>query len=234
MQKRLFTFGCSFTRYKWPTWADALAPQFDQHLNFAQGGAGNSLILWSIAECDARHTITSDDTVIVMWTSRDRTDSHNGFERGWNTQGAVDQDGVGSFIRDCANIHAAKLILDGIGCTYYFLSMIDLAIPDKVNMNEFENKVLLAAKNSVYADTFSLIRESVHNIIYSGDWHNAVFDNDYHPTPQQHIDYLDAVLPELEVDGQTRLQFASIEKKVRNGRWTPDEHWYDGYCVSRF
>jgi hypothetical protein len=74
----------------------------------------------------------------------------------------------------------------------------------------------------------------MYEIVYDLDWHNAAFDNDYHPTPQQHLDYLDQVLPELEVDGQTRLKFAAIEKRVRNGRWTDNEHWHDGYQVDRF
>ena len=225
MQNRLFTFGCSFTRYKWPTWADALAPQYNQHLNFAQGGAGNSFIVWSIAEAHARHNITSTDTVIVMWTSRDREDHYA--DDGWQTVGAQDVDQKGSIIRDCANIQLAHMALNSTGCDYYFLSMIDLNIIDTQKVLQFD------AILETY-DVLKTVRPSVHNIIYSGDWHNAAFDNDYHPTPQQHIDYLDAVLPELPVDGQTRLQFAAIDKRVRNGRWTADEHWDDRYCVDRF
>lgn len=224
MHKRLFTFGCSFTRYKWPTWADALAPQFNQHYNFAQGGAGNSFILWSIAEAHARHDITNHDTVVVMWSSRDRQDH---YDNGWQTVGAQPVDEKGSIIRDCANIQAAQMALKSTGCVYYFLSMIDLDTSDTQKKSQFNNIL------QTY-DVLKAIRPSVHNIIYKGDWHNAAFDNDYHPTPQQHIDYLDEVLPELPVDGQTRLQFAAIEKRVRNGRWKPDEHWYDGYCVDRF
>ena len=30
MVKRLFTFGCSFTRYYWPTWADMLGQEYDE------------------------------------------------------------------------------------------------------------------------------------------------------------------------------------------------------------
>ena len=224
MQKRLFTFGCSFTRYKWPTWADALAPQFDQHYNFAEGGAGNSFILWSIAEAHARHDINHNDTVIVMWTSCDRQDH---YEDGWQTVGAQLVDVKGSIIRDCANIQAAQMALNSTTCEYYFLSMIDLDTSD----------TQVKSQCDIILQTYGVlgsIKPSVHTVIYKGDWHNAAFDSDYHPTPQQHIDYLDEVLPELPVDGQTRLRFAAIDKRVRNGRWTADEHWYDGYCVDRF
>ena len=227
MQKRLFTFGCSFTRYKWPTWADALAPLYDSHQNWAQGGAGNSFILYSLSESHARHGIAADDTVIIMWSSRDREDR---YDNGWQTPGATVVDEFGSMVRDCANMHAARLILDAIGCTYHFLSMIDIGKTDNIQAH----CDWIDGFSTVYADTLSLIKPSVHDVVYQGNWHNAAFGNDYHPTPQQHIDYLDEVLPNIEVDGQTRLKFAAIEKRVRNGRWTDNEHWHDGYLVDLF
>jgi hypothetical protein len=232
MQKRLFTFGCSFTRYKWPTWADALAPLYDSHQNWAQGGAGNSFILSSLAEAHARNTITEHDTVIVMWTSRDRNDVYK--DGAWQTPGSAVVDTRGSLVRDCANIVAAEQMLKGIGCEYYFLSMIYVGIfdkdPDRINKDNCEFKDVL----DFYQPYLHNIRNSMYEIVYNFDWHNAAFADDYHPTPQQHLDYLDEVLPELEVDGQTRLKFAAIEKRVRNGRWTDNEHWHDGYLVERF
>jgi len=120
-------------------------------------------------------------------------------------------------------------MLEGIGCEYYFLSMIDL------NVFDSEKEIrLFHDPTQTYAQTLEIIRPSVHNIIYKGSWHNAAFDGDYHPTPQQHIDYLDYVLPELEVDEKTRFEFAAAEEKVRNSTWIQDQHWYDGYCVDRY
>ena len=48
---RLFTFGCSFTNYRWSSWADCLAPEFDYFENWGQAGGGNHYI---IALRDAR------------------------------------------------------------------------------------------------------------------------------------------------------------------------------------
>jgi len=42
---RLFTFGCSYTNYRWSTWADCLAPEFDYFENWGQSGGGNHYIL---------------------------------------------------------------------------------------------------------------------------------------------------------------------------------------------
>jgi hypothetical protein len=44
VMSRLFTFGCSFTNYRWSTWADCLAPEFDYFENWGQSGGGNHYI----------------------------------------------------------------------------------------------------------------------------------------------------------------------------------------------
>jgi hypothetical protein len=66
---RLFTFGCSFTNYRWSTWADCLAPEFDYFENWGQSGAGNHYIFNSMMEADQRHQFDEGDTVIVCWTN---------------------------------------------------------------------------------------------------------------------------------------------------------------------
>ncbi len=38
--KRLFTFGCSHTNYHYPTWANILSEEFDEHFNFGKEGSG--------------------------------------------------------------------------------------------------------------------------------------------------------------------------------------------------
>ena len=45
MNKRLFTFGCSFTKWSWPTWNDYIGLSFDEYYNFACGGADNKNML---------------------------------------------------------------------------------------------------------------------------------------------------------------------------------------------
>ena len=42
---RLIVFGCSFTDYAWPTWADIIAYDLGcEYENWAQGGGGNQQI----------------------------------------------------------------------------------------------------------------------------------------------------------------------------------------------
>ena len=84
---RLFAFGCSSTRYIWPTWADILGLEYDEFYNWGQGGAGNHFIFYTLVEAIERHKITSSDSVYIMWSSIGREDR---FIKGdWFTPGSV-------------------------------------------------------------------------------------------------------------------------------------------------
>jgi hypothetical protein len=74
MIKKLFTFGCSFTRDNYQkTWADLLAEKFDLELhNYAERGCGANYI--------SKRVLTSnnmdhrDSVAVVMWPCADRFD----------------------------------------------------------------------------------------------------------------------------------------------------------------
>lgn len=89
--KRLFVFGCSFTNWVWPTWADLLSFEFDHYENWGTPSIGNRGISEKIAECHAKNNFSKNDTVIVQWSSHTRFDwykdifnkEENAIE-GWN------------------------------------------------------------------------------------------------------------------------------------------------------
>lgn len=72
--KRLFVFGCSFTKYSWPTWADMLGIEFEHYENWGMPGLGNRAIAERIAECHVKNKFNKDDIVIVQWSSHIRHD----------------------------------------------------------------------------------------------------------------------------------------------------------------
>jgi len=47
---RLFTLGCSFTAYHYPTWADIAGTAFDCFENWGKPNSGNNYILNSLIE----------------------------------------------------------------------------------------------------------------------------------------------------------------------------------------
>ena len=62
---RLFTFGCSYTSWNWPTWADILALDYEHSENWGHAGLGNRAIAERVAECHLKNKFTKIDKVIV-------------------------------------------------------------------------------------------------------------------------------------------------------------------------
>lgn len=178
---RLFTFGCSFTNNRWPTWADIVGRGFEYYKNWGKEGAGNSFIFYSLIECIKREQITSQDTVMIMWTNIGREDRYIR-NRGWITPGSIYKqdtydknfveqfaDPTGYLIRDMANVAAAKHILESIGCKFYFLSTVPLSMPDDNVDDRFsiDNRI-----NDLYKEEISCIKPSVYSVVFNDDWYS--------------------------------------------------------------
>jgi len=91
---RLFTFGCSFTNYSWPTWADFLGLEFDYFENWGVPGIGNVAIANRVTECFVKNNITPEDTVVIQWSNYLRNDYHlfedannRDLDNNWKTKG---------------------------------------------------------------------------------------------------------------------------------------------------
>lgn len=74
--KRFFSFGCSFTSYRWPTWADLLSKEMPNctYYNCGQAGAGNQYISYKVAEINQKFNFNKDDLVIILWSTFTRED----------------------------------------------------------------------------------------------------------------------------------------------------------------
>jgi len=136
--KRFFAFGCSFTNYLWPTWADIIAHNMPNYENWGKGGAGNQFIFNSIIECNRRNNFNEDDLVVVMWTSCSREDRYVDnswlvaatenrekiYGKAWAKQFA--NQGKGLMIRDFATIDATQQLLDSFKCDWVNLNGLPL------------------------------------------------------------------------------------------------------------
>jgi hypothetical protein len=86
--KRLFTFGCSFTEYFYPTWANILAYDLNiESKNLGQAGIGNVGIFHRIVEADLKFNFTENDYIFIFWSSWSREDRIKDFK--WNTSGSI-------------------------------------------------------------------------------------------------------------------------------------------------
>lgn len=146
---RLFTFGCSFTKYAWPTWADFLGLEFDEFENWGLMGIGNVGIANRITECIIKNSINENDTVIIQWTGHLRNDyhlfRHKGNKKrdwfGWKTKGSVFNylnrdlytkqwlyeffDEKSFVMKNLNAIASVKLMLEKIGCKFKFTTIGD-------------------------------------------------------------------------------------------------------------
>jgi hypothetical protein len=179
---RLFTFGCSATiDHHWPTWADIVGRGFEYYENWGQGGGGNSFIFYSLIECIKRKQITSQDTVIIMWTNIGREDRYIK-NRGWITPGSIYQqdtydknfvkqfaDPTGYLIKDMATISAAKHMLESIGCRFYFLSVVPLAVYDDHfgAIFSIDNKII-----KLYKEEIDFIKPSIYSVVFNNNWYS--------------------------------------------------------------
>ena len=128
--KRFFAFGCSFTNYFWPTWADIIGQDIPYYENWGEGGGGNHFIFNSVVEADTRHNFNSDDLIIIMWSSASREDRYNDnkwlhapineqeetYGKEWFKKFSTDT--RAHLIHNCAYIKATQTLLDNKKCTW--------------------------------------------------------------------------------------------------------------------
>jgi len=92
--KRFFAFGCSYTSYSWPTWADLVGIEYEFARNWGISGIGNRAIAERIAEANTAYEFGPDDVVVVQWSSHLRNDWWHQFslperQAGWKTAGSI-------------------------------------------------------------------------------------------------------------------------------------------------
>jgi hypothetical protein len=145
--RRLFTFGCSYTSYSWPTWSNLISVDFEEYHNWALSGLGNRAIAERISEANVRYQFTSDDVVIVQWSSHLRNDFWHMYslpdrKTNWKTSGSIfnyineplyDKKWINTFFFEPAYfmhtlnyISLTQGLLKSLGVTWYMTSIGDI------------------------------------------------------------------------------------------------------------
>jgi len=230
MYKRFFAFGCSVTDFPWTTWADivAAAVQCKEYYNFGFGGCSNSLILSRVMEADQLYNFTSEDLVIVQWTSVNRESRY--LNDKWYGVGNIYISGKYSdefiekytsttdfFLKSVVAIKAVQGLLNGKNVANYHIS----TVPITEQESGFSDLVKLTdPKTVLLAQTFKSIlekiRPSMYEVIYPNGWHNTkprplckIIGKkeplaDTHPTPMESYNYIEHVLPELKLTSEIK------------------------------
>ena len=215
MNKRLFTFGCSFTSWKWPTWNDYIGLNFDKYYTLGCGGADNKNILYRLLQADKKYKFTSDDCVMIMFTS-------------FNRLSYVDKDftihNIGDLVDDNLKLHP-------IGKNYNFETAIYdnyIAIQSAKSILESKNikyELLQSMKHDFYHDNFEAGEDIKKNLDDCLDlfkypvMENWCYENydfmkekviwkdnhaqDGHPTMKHHLDFVKEFFPQYITDKVT-------------------------------
>lgn len=211
---RLFTFGCSFTKYKWATWANILALDLNcEFYNFGRSGSGNFYISQAISQVDSIYNFSKDDLVIVCWTNISREDRWT-TNQGWLTPGNIySQDMYDKkFMKRWSNeIHFAlrdfsyiKLIDEFLKhrTQYHFLSMCDIKTMVNQWSNVKNNDVCFEKLVFLYKKNLDKILPSYYNVLWNNDINykikldkKIIHENfvDGHPTIIEHFNYLQKI-----------------------------------------
>jgi len=217
---RLFTFGCSMTKYCWPTWADILGQQFSYYENWGSIGTGNQFIFNSLIEAYTTNKFNKNDTVMIMWATTSRDDYYK--EKNWRSVGNVYANEVdyvngnspkfderGYLIRDIALITAAKELLEKLEINYQFLSTVPV----------IRNGYDLIDVVAVYSDTFSVIKPSIFEIIFNYDWYSRLDGPNTNMLPsKEQINLLvkERISKETKRKSLTLLKSIKIKNKISN------------------
>ena len=209
---KLYTFGCSFTKYFWPTWADILLTHYEGE-NWGLPGGGNKFIFESIIECHVTNKIKPTDTVIVMWTSWAREDRYN---NGWRLAGNVynnpfyDKDFLmthwndeGAVLDSLNWISATYQLLDLIGCNYVITSAYPFyqvrentgklgLVENLVDTNKFIKYLgfIESYKSRTILDCLYQEKYQTQTTFNKVPWDNKPC-SDNHPLPLQHHEWLE-------------------------------------------
>lgn len=240
--KRFFAFGCSYTRYLWPTWADVISKEIPnaEFYNCGYSGSGNQLISYRLAEVNNKFKLTKDDLVMVMFSSYCREDRwiadfDNTGRRGWIAGGNVFAyqyyskewvrkfaDEQGYIIRDAAIIDMSVRYIESLPCDSHFMLSVpfDLGAEDNPAQDEEVKKI-----KELYVDSFSKISPSIFEIVTEPNINELEYDydfNDGHLSTIRHYEYLTKIGFKLSPHTlQYALDMSNILKPITDRNLVP-------------
>lgn len=233
--KRFFTFGCSFTSYMWPTWADIVSKEMpeSEFYNFGLSGSGNTLISYRIAEANARFKFTETDLIMVMFTTYCREDRWTTDKR-WIAGGNIFNnryypdswvrefaDERGYLIRDAAVIELTTKYLESLPATTYSM----LSVPFKTDSESLTNGDIPYDIRAVYEPTFNSFKTSMYELELRANWKDLEHDYpfpDGHPSPIRYYNYIEKLGFNLtEKSKQYAVDASNTLKSINNRSIVP-------------
>jgi len=246
---RCFSFGCSYTEWLWPTWADFIGSNFDTYTNFGRGGASNTFIMNKLFEWnDTIQFNPETDYILVMFTGIDRYSYIDKKTKTWQTNGDLRN------LTDKYNSDPSyKVISDFVENVWnekwaVYQSWISIkTVKEFLISKNLKHKILMGIDNSYYVTDSDILDIDFDDIKKINDIYNMLDikesldefvgpnkevtyfskDNysDTHPTPPQHFKYISKHFPEFVTPKSIRMleevesTFSNVSKTTQAEIW---------------
>jgi hypothetical protein len=231
--KRVFTFGCSFTKYIYPTWADIISTELpnSEYYNFGKIGSGNLLISNRIAQANAKFKFCKTDLVLIMFSTTCREDRY--LSGKWITPGNVytqhswyDKDFVknycdpeGFLIRDSGIIELVKGYMGALSCDTHYFSISSWLAGMSNTPEPTINRI-----NQIYDECIPNTAPPVLDVVTPALKHwirpDGTIQPDLHPDTSQYKEYLEAV--GLKLTSLSRDYVDDAMDKIHTAKYKTD------------
>jgi hypothetical protein len=191
--KRFFAFGCSYTNWIWPTWADIVATHFDEYYNYGMSGRGNWYIYNMFLNADKQHKFTKDDLIVIQWSEWTRHDVLiNGKWARSVSEEKYDNDNLN---RGLICMQSANIMLKQLGCEHYVMTLNDF---HPVGISDISDQIhhrILESYQDIIDNLSTPIRQHL-NVNRPLRLYNGVEIHDLHPVPSEHIELINLKFPQ--------------------------------------
>lgn len=247
--KRVFAFGCSFTRWHHPTWANIISKCCPdaKFYNLGEGGAGNLFISSRIMQANMKFNFTDTDLVLVMFSTAFREDRW--IDGHWRLYGNLYNqpfydkkfvheytDPVGLIIRDIAIVETAMSYVESLPCDNIMLRAAELDsneffLKDEIRDRYHERIAQLYNSSKVSKLPPALNKPGkffVRHKEYIDDKGKAY--SDQHPWTSDYLNYLQ----ECNIPLTDRaIQYANDANDIiKNTTMLEDLYTQFSYCIS--
>ena len=187
---RLFTFGCSFTKYHLNTWANILAKKLEvkKFYNFGASAACNLFIGTRLSQAIKYYNIDKNDLIMICWTDIDRNSIIE--NNVWQLKGSIvmnykdreytEDDRSLYSQRDAMIIQNSYDMLQQSGIPFEMFSMANF------------KKSMTPSIAILYEDMLNKLKPAMLDVLSGGRIQNQddTLHGDSHPSMRQHLKYL--------------------------------------------
>lgn len=234
---RCFAFGCSFTQWFYPTWADYIGQNYDEFYNYGKGALSNETIGRRFIEVDSIFNFNENDLVLVGLSGIGRynflVNRPDGITGLWGA-GELKSDALDGYIDTVEKWKPYKHIIRFMRDQYWdrtwgiYHTWLAVKTMKRIcESNNVRHIIVMALDNELYKDKELLDLEpkevEMINDIYGSltvqeslqVYNETNFENRYndtHPFIDSHLGYVKKHFPEYVTEKQNQLYDLMYQK----------------------